>query len=237
MGGYRTDCYGRGQALHGDKTTTGATCYGSVPNCIESGLMILRVGDKTSPCPRCGQPGKIISGENRLTWHGIASAVDGSEVLCGCPPGTNKVIAPLGQGMGSGSPRVHVAQEKQGTILAARQTEEQQTADRVFAKSCLRGEGCNDAGDQREPHTNFAEMAFFRAAPAADPATNAETAQRAQSTKKKTPTSAGTPEPKKRSALYKWWSGDNEDMDYQAATAAAAGVARAQTAHGRSKRS
>ncbi|WP_259461822.1 PAAR domain-containing protein [Enterobacter sp. R1(2018)] len=67
MGGYRTDCYGRGQALHGDKTTTGATCYGSIPDSTEFGLMILRVGDSTSPCPKCGQTGRIVTGESRVT--------------------------------------------------------------------------------------------------------------------------------------------------------------------------
>ncbi len=87
LGGYRTDCYGRGQALHGDKTTTGATCYGSLPNSTEYGRMILRVGDLTSACPKCGQTGRIITGEPRATWHCVPSAVDGSIVLCGCPSG------------------------------------------------------------------------------------------------------------------------------------------------------
>jgi len=31
----------------------------------------------------------------------------------------------------------------------------------VFAKSCLRGSGCTDAGTDKEPHTNFASMAFY----------------------------------------------------------------------------
>ncbi|MBM3081412.1 S-type pyocin domain-containing protein, partial [Enterobacter cloacae complex sp. P13RS] len=37
-------------------------------------------------------------------------------------------------------------------------------------------------------------------------------------------------EPKKRSALYKWFNGNHEEMQYQAAVAAAASAARAQTA-------
>ena len=239
MGGYRTDCYGRGLALHGDKTTTGATCYGSIPNSTEFGLMILRVGDLTSACPKCGQTGKVVTGESRVTWHNVPTAVDGSLVLCGCPHGTNRVIAPLGQWIGPGKSPEVLAQEKHAAMLAAQQAKraeeqkrlaEERERNRVFAKSCLRGDGCNDAGDQPEPHRNFAEMAFFRAATALDPATDAEAPQRAQAAKKKPAAPADIPKPKKRSALYKWWFGNHEEMDYQAAAAIAAGAARAQAA-------
>ncbi len=54
----------------------------------------------------------------------------------------------------------------------------------VFAKSCLRGEGCTDAGRQPEPHHNFPPMAFYRAAPDARP--KPEPVQRAQAAKKTT---------------------------------------------------
>ncbi len=99
----------------------------------------------------------------------------------------------------------------------------------VFAKSCLRGEGCHDAGEQPEPHTNFAERAFYQALPATDPASDTDVPQHAQTAKKKKQTE-DIPEPKKRSALYKWWFGNHEEMDYQAAKAAAVSTASAQTA-------
>lgn len=163
----------------------------------------------------------------------------GSTVLCGCPVGTNRVIAPPGQWIGSGKSPEVLAQEKYAALLAARQAEwaveeerlaEERERNRVFAKSCLRGEGCNDAGDQREPHSNFAQMAFFRAAPADVPATDSQAPQRAQAARKKPTSQEGIPKPKKRSALYKWWFGNHEEMDYQAAVAAAAATARVQTA-------
>ncbi|EOC9242183.1 S-type pyocin domain-containing protein [Enterobacter cloacae] len=232
--GYRTDNYGRGQALENDKTTTGARCIASITDSTEFGRRILRVGDKTTPCPRCGKRGVIVSGEPRVSFHGVPVAVHGSEVHCGCPSGSNRVIAPAGQWLGRGRDPVDVAREQHAAKLVAekeveeKRREEERERNRVFAKSCLRGDGCNDAGDQREPHTNFADMAFFLAMPANDPATDSDTPQHAQTAKKKKP--EDILRPKKRSALYRWWNGNQEEMDYQAAVAAAAAATRAQAA-------
>ncbi|MDX7623198.1 S-type pyocin domain-containing protein [Enterobacter bugandensis] len=234
--GYRTDNYGRGQALTGDKTSTGATCIGSLPYCTEHGRGVVRVGDKTTPCKNCGKPGTILDGEPRVSFHGVAAAVDRSNVRCGCPPGTNFIIAPIGDWLGSGPSPEQIVRERHAVMLAERRAEqereekhreEERERNRVFAKSCLRGEGCNDAGDQREPHTNFADMAFFQAMPASDPVTDSDTPQHAQTARKKKP--EDIPKPKKRSALYRWWNGNHEEMDYQAAVAAASAAARAQT--------
>lgn len=232
--GYRTDNFGRGQALENDKTTTGARCIASITDSTEFGRRILRVGDKTTPCPKCGKQGVIVSGEERVTFHGVPVAVHGSKVHCDCPPGTNRVIAPAGQWLGRGRDPVDVAREELAARLAAekqaeeKRREEERERNRVFAKSCLRGDGCNDAGNQREPHTNFADMAFFQAMPASDPITDSDTPQHAQTARKKKPDDI--PKPKKRSALYRWWNGNHEEMDYQAAVAAAAAATRAQTA-------
>ncbi|MEB6380416.1 DUF3289 family protein [Leclercia adecarboxylata] len=57
------------------------------------GKLQLYIGDKTSPCPECGEVGDIVSGDHRQT-NGLAVAVDGSAIRCGCPPGTNWLIAP-----------------------------------------------------------------------------------------------------------------------------------------------
>lgn len=232
--GYRTDNYGRGQALENDRTTTGARCIASITDSTEFGRRILRVGDKTTPCPRCGKRGVIVSGEPRVSFHGVPVAVHGSEVHCGCPPGSNRVIAPAGQWLGRGRDPVDVAREEHAAKLAAKKQaeekrrEEERERNRVFAKSCLRGDGCNDAGDQREPHTNFADMAFFQTMPASDSATDSDAPQHAQTAKKKKP--EDIPGPKRRSALWRWWNGNHEEMDYQAAVAVASSAARAQTA-------
>ncbi|EKS6641578.1 S-type pyocin domain-containing protein [Enterobacter hormaechei] len=232
--GYRTDNYGRGQALENDRTTTGARCIASITDSTEFGRRILRVGDKTTPCPRCGKRGVIVSGEPRVSFHGVPVAVHGSEVHCGCPPGSNRVIAPAGQWLGRGRDPVDVAREEHAAKLAAekqaeeKRREEERERNRVFAKSCLRGDGCNDAGDQREPHTNFADMAFFQTMPASDSATDSDAPQHAQTAKKKKP--EDIPGPKRRSALWRWWNGNHEELDYQAAVAVASAAARAQTA-------
>ncbi|AYP25337.1 type VI secretion protein (plasmid) [Pantoea agglomerans] len=57
------------------------------------GLLKLYIGDKTTPCPKCGEVGIIVSGDHRHS-NSAAVAVDGSEIRCGCPQGTNFLIAP-----------------------------------------------------------------------------------------------------------------------------------------------
>ncbi|MGH8383023.1 PAAR domain-containing protein [Pseudomonas sp.] len=100
----RSNMFGRGEGLHGDKTTTGATCLSSLPQAAHCQRGILRKGDVTTLCPKCGKSGKIIEGDSRFTFYGIPVAVDGMIVLCGCPPGTNRLVAPLGEWIGPGGP-------------------------------------------------------------------------------------------------------------------------------------
>lgn len=92
---------GKGEGLHGDPTTTGAQCISSYQSTSNAGLGALRIGDKTTTCPKCGKPGVITEGHSGVTLDGIAAAVDGAEIMCGCPPGTNRLVAPAGQWMGS----------------------------------------------------------------------------------------------------------------------------------------
>ena len=233
--GNRSNCYGRGTALEGDKTTTGAVCIASMSNDTEHGRRVVRVGDKTTPCPVCGEAGVIVSGEPRDTNHGKIAAVDGSVVRCGCPSGSNRIIAPAGQWVGRGpDPSVAalaalVAERQAAAEERTKQRAEERDRNRVFAKSCLRGEGCNDAGEEQEPHTHFAAMAFYQAVPPADPASDTDVPQHAQTARKNKP-AEDIPQPKKRSALYKWWFGNYEEVEYQRATAAATSAANVQTA-------
>lgn len=84
------------QGLDGDKTTTGAVCYSSLPSAsTEDGRHPLRLGDKTSPCGVCGQIGEIVEGVDWFIWHGIPTAVHDAMIACGCPPGSNRLIAPF----------------------------------------------------------------------------------------------------------------------------------------------
>lgn len=96
--GQRMNILGRGQGLDGDETTTGAICIASRARGRVHGNDWLLKGDKTTTCPRCGIAGTIIEGEQRWKQDNIPTAVDGSLVECGCPLGSNRVVAPLGQG-------------------------------------------------------------------------------------------------------------------------------------------
>ncbi|MFK8332365.1 PAAR domain-containing protein [Pseudomonas sp. BJa5] len=109
--GKRSNMFGRGEGLHGDKTTTGATCISSLPQAAHGGRGVLRKGDVTTECPKCGQSGKIAEGDSRFTFHGKPVAVDGMLVACGCPPGSNRLIAPLGDWIGPDRPSANRAAE------------------------------------------------------------------------------------------------------------------------------
>ncbi|MDA8496976.1 PAAR domain-containing protein [Citrobacter sp. Igbk 17] len=85
--------HGKNVGLHGDKTSTGAQCIAARPGMSVMGKLKLYIGDKTTPCPKCGKVGVIITGDHRHS-NGAAVAVDGSEIHCGCPQGTNFLIAP-----------------------------------------------------------------------------------------------------------------------------------------------
>lgn len=85
--------HGKNVGLHGDKTSTGAQCIAARPGMSVMGLWKLYIGDKTTPCPKCGKVGVIVSGDPRCS-NSVAVAVDGAEIRCGCPQGTNFLIAP-----------------------------------------------------------------------------------------------------------------------------------------------
>ncbi|WP_296230213.1 PAAR domain-containing protein [Pseudomonas sp. UBA4617] len=91
----RVSLEGRGQAVDGDVTTTGAVCIATGAGYLADGRMVLREGDRTTPCPLCGQAGTVAEGVNHFISGGQRVAVDGALVLCGCPPGSNRVVAPL----------------------------------------------------------------------------------------------------------------------------------------------
>ena len=85
---------GIGQGLHGDLTTTGAVCISSLASAIQGGRGVLRLGDKTTPCPQCGKIGVIVDSLPSMVWMGIATVLDGAAIHCGCPAGHNRLIAP-----------------------------------------------------------------------------------------------------------------------------------------------
>ncbi|KFE54130.1 polymorphic toxin type 44 domain-containing protein [Pseudomonas syringae] len=92
----RSTAQGIGKGLDGDKTTTGAVCITSLPEATNGGRGILRLGDVTTPCPKCGKAGEIVGNlMPTMKYNGIPVAMDGAEILCGCPPGSNRLEAPV----------------------------------------------------------------------------------------------------------------------------------------------
>lgn len=85
--------HGKNVGLHGDKTSSGAQCIAARPGMSVMGLLKLYIGDKTTPCPKCGEVGVIVDGDHRCS-NSAAVAVDGAEIRCGCPQGSNFLIAP-----------------------------------------------------------------------------------------------------------------------------------------------
>ncbi|MDD2109851.1 PAAR domain-containing protein [Pseudomonas asiatica] len=89
----RMNIFGRYQGLDGDETTTGAICIASQARGRVHGRDWLLQGDPTTPCPLCGQAGTIVEGEVRWRQDGIPTALDGALVQCGCPQGSNRLVA------------------------------------------------------------------------------------------------------------------------------------------------
>ncbi|MCX2888184.1 MULTISPECIES: PAAR domain-containing protein [Pseudomonas] len=93
----RVSLEGKGQAVDGDVTTTGAVCIATDAGYLDEGRMVLREGDHTTACPVCGQVGMVAEGVEHVISDGRRVAMDGALVLCGCSPGSNRVVAPVNE--------------------------------------------------------------------------------------------------------------------------------------------
>ncbi|MGJ7547496.1 PAAR domain-containing protein [Pseudomonas alloputida] len=93
----RVNLDGRGQAVDGDSTTTGAVCIATGTGYTSEGREVLREGDPTTECPLCGQEGMVAEGVEFFISSGRRVAMDGALVVCACSPGSNRVVAPLNQ--------------------------------------------------------------------------------------------------------------------------------------------
>lgn len=58
----RISIHGKGQALEGDITTTGAVCIASSTSYRGDNRRALRLGDATTECPKCEKAGIIVEG-------------------------------------------------------------------------------------------------------------------------------------------------------------------------------
>lgn len=102
---WRDEIDGIGQGHHGDKTTTGTTCFSSLQGSFWNGSPApLLKGDRTGVCPACGKTGSIGEGALRRRFGMVPVALDGAVINCGCPRGTNRLIARAGTWLGPGEP-------------------------------------------------------------------------------------------------------------------------------------
>ncbi|HCM9422425.1 TPA: S-type pyocin domain-containing protein [Enterobacter asburiae] len=226
----------KGYILHMyDPTTCGGRVLEGAPNRRTNGTPVARMGDKVS-CGKNSGIYQIIGGISWMTTEGrlVAGSLN-SFSSCPC---NAKIIPQITvqtyESRSESRMSAPAAATTPPTIVSSNSSPVVSPAAPllvpVFAKSRERGNGNTDAGKQQEPHTNFAEMGLFRAAPATDAVTDSDAPQHAQTAKKKPPAPEDIPKPKKRSALYKWFNGNHEEVQYQAAVAAAASATRAQTA-------
>lgn len=79
-------------ALVGDMTTTGGKIVTGENNVRSEGVPTALVGDKAY-CPKCDKTGIIIEGCQTFIVLGKPAAYNGCTIACGCPIGTNRIIA------------------------------------------------------------------------------------------------------------------------------------------------
>lgn len=125
--------HGKNVGLHGDKTSSGAQCIAARPGMSVMGLLKLYIGDKTTPCPKCGEVGVIVAGDHRCS-NSAAVAVDGAEIRCGCPQGSNFLIAP------GTIPQLSAASSRMAPVAAPESEQHAQAAKRANPPSYLTGE-------------------------------------------------------------------------------------------------
>ena len=226
----------KGYILHMyDATTCGGRVLEGAPNRRTNGTSVARMGDQVS-CGKDGNTYRIVGGIGWIKTEGrlVAGSLDS---FSSCPCNAKiipRITVQTYESRSESTKSASVTATTLPTIVSSNSPPVASPAVLlpvpVFAKSRERGSGNTEAGKQQEPHTNFAEMGLFRAAPAVGAVTDSDTPQHAQTAKKKPQAPEDIPKPKKRSALYKWLNGNHEEVQYQAVVAAATSATRAQTA-------
>ena len=76
----------------GDTTTRGGLVLNTSSRVILDGQRVALMGDPVW-CPACGSAGFIAQGNPTYIDEFLAAATHGHEVRCGCPSGSNRLIA------------------------------------------------------------------------------------------------------------------------------------------------
>ncbi|HDG1711310.1 TPA: S-type pyocin domain-containing protein [Kluyvera ascorbata] len=216
-----------------DPTTCGGKVLEGAPNRRTNGTPVARMGDKVT-CGKDGNTYRIVGGMSWITTEGrlVAGSLDS---YSGCP--CNAKIIPrimvqtyeTRRGTGaktSNTATSAVAQSSPSSSSPAIIIAPPPVA--VYAKSCLRGEGCTDAGTEQELLDNFGHAGYYRAAPQAEQATE-EPVQHAQAAKKHKPAEPTPPQEDTRPWYKRLFSSPDTT---KAAAAAGMATARAATTTG-----
>ncbi|GKX52213.1 S-type pyocin domain-containing protein [Budvicia aquatica] len=181
-------------AVVGDRTTTGGVIITGADSFFGDGRPVAREGDMAT-CPKCNKMGTIIQGLKTFNVNGKGVALYGYIIACSCPTGTNRIIAstsmifaddtqysaaPVRSSPAVASSFAPPALNQSIAPQSAQSlVDNTTTVEPVFAKSCLRGSGCTDAGKAAEPVDNFGQMAFYQATSLVASAGSRTTAQEA----------------------------------------------------------
>lgn len=192
---------GRALARLGDQTTSGGEIISASSTIIEDRNIALNGDMAWCPKETCNGPFQI----NGTAYHFAEDkpcVATGDRVLCHCK--NNQVVGTTTISVedSPGEPfEEHRKRAAEWPITKAIAAAAALSALPVYAKSCLRGEGCTDAGTEQEVLDNFGHAGYYRAAPQTEQTTEVPV-QHAQAAKKHKPAEP-TPPPEDNRPWYK----------------------------------
>ncbi|CAM8204540.1 S-type pyocin domain-containing protein [Enterobacter asburiae] len=176
----------RALARLGDKTTSGGYIATATSTIIEERKIAL-LGD-TAYCPKDTCKGFFeINGTAYHFAENHPCVATGDQVLCNCK--NNQVLGSTtiwAEDASENPFEEHQKRAAEWPINKAIAAAAALSALPVFAKSCLRGDGCTDAGTDQESVDNFGHAGYYRATPQAEQPKE-EPVQHAQAAKKHKP--------------------------------------------------
>ncbi|MGR7480531.1 S-type pyocin domain-containing protein [Klebsiella aerogenes] len=216
-----------------DPTTCGGRVLEGAPNRKTNGTPVARMGDKVS-CGKDNKTYQIIGGISWIKTEGrlVAGSLN-SFSSCPC---NAKIIPQITvqtyESRSESRTSAPVTATTSPTIVSSNSSPVASPVAPlpvpVFAKSCLRGEGCTDAGTDQESVDNFGHAGYYRASPQAEQPKE-EPVQHAQAAKKHNPADPSPPQKDNRPWYKRLFSSPNTT---QAAATAGMATARAATATG-----
>ncbi|EPS2042198.1 TPA: S-type pyocin domain-containing protein [Citrobacter braakii] len=212
----------------GDKTTSGGEVISASSTIIEDRNIALSGDMAWCPKETCNGPFQI-NGTAYYFAENKPCVATGDQVLCNCKNNQVMGTTTLWVEDSPGDPfEEHQKRAAEWPINQAIAAAAASSALPVFAKSCLRGEGCTDAGTDQESVDNFGHAGYYRALPQPKE-TGSEPVQHAQAAKKHKPAEPTSP-PEDNHPWYKRLF-SSPDAPKAAATAGMA-TARAATTAG-----